>query len=77
MTPCEKEENELEKLEKKRTEIQKTVKRPCVVLVILAIVVLLIIFVKMQEDCIMPDVKKEQERIAAELLNFEQDLWEY
>ena len=45
-----KEENELEKLEKKRTEIQKTVKRPCVVLVILAIVVLLIIFVKMHDN---------------------------
>ena len=50
MTPSEKEENELEKLEKKRTEIQKTVKRPCVVLVILAIVVLLIIFVKMHDN---------------------------
>ena len=50
MTPCEKEENELEKLGKKRTEIQKTVKRPCVVLVILAIVVLLIIFVKMHDN---------------------------
>lgn len=23
------------------------------------------------------DIKKEQERIATELLNFEQDLWEY
>ena len=45
-----KEENELEKLGKKRTEIQKTVKRPCVVLVILAIVVLLIIFVKMHDN---------------------------
>lgn len=50
LTPSEKEENELEKLEKKRTEIQKTVKRPCVVLVILAIVVLLIIFVKMHDN---------------------------
>ena len=50
MTSSEKEENELEKLEKKRTEIQKTVKRPCVVLVILAIVVLLIIFVKMHDN---------------------------
>ena len=50
MTPSEKEENELEKLGKKRTEIQKTVKRPCVVLVILAIVVLLIIFVKMHDN---------------------------
>ena len=40
----------MEKLEKKRTEIQKTVKRPCVVLVILAIVVLLIIFVKMHDN---------------------------
>lgn len=50
MSPCEKEENELEKLGKKRTEIQKTVKRPCVVLVILAIVVLLIIFVKMHDN---------------------------
>ena len=50
MTSSEKEENELEKLGKKRTEIQKTVKRPCVVLVILAIVVLLIIFVKMHDN---------------------------
>ena len=64
MTSSEKEENELEKLGKKRTEIQKTVKRPCVVLVILAIVVLLIIFVKMydnqtSEGNSVPEVSKQ------------------
>ena len=40
----------MDSLEKKRIEIQKIVKKPRVVLVILAIVTLLIIFVKMQDN---------------------------
>ena len=50
LTPLKKEENRLDSLEKKRIEIQKIVKKPRVVLVILAIVTLLIIFVKMQDN---------------------------
>ncbi len=44
-----KEESELERFERIRTEIQKALKKPWVVPVILAIVILLIIFAKMQD----------------------------
>ena len=50
MTPVKKEESELGKFEKKRTEIQKTVKKPFVLLVIPAIVILLIIFAKVRDN---------------------------
>ena len=50
LSPCEKEENKLERIEKKITEIKKTVKKPCVVLIILVIVTLLIIFVKVHDN---------------------------
>lgn len=45
-----KEEIELERLEKIRTEIKKIVKKPYVVPVILAVVTLLIIFAKVQDN---------------------------
>ena len=48
--PVKKEESELERLEKIRTEIKKIVKKPYVVLVILAVVTLLIIFAKVQDN---------------------------
>ncbi len=44
-----KEESELERFEKIRAEIQKAIKKPWVIPVILAIVILLIIFAKMRD----------------------------
>ena len=50
LTPCKKEESELERREEKRTEMQKAVKISCAVLVILTIAILLIISAKVQKD---------------------------